>query len=137
LEVHYGTGRHAAFLTPSQITNSVKMIWLTTPFSTMSACFGKISIALFLMRIMDRSKGKASTRFLWSLIVGLFLVNLLLTIITFSQCTPVTFLWDRVNPNVSYHGTCWDSRVQQDYGYFQGGLFIHILYIASILIDNQ
>lgn len=118
LEVHYGTGRHAVYLSSSDITNSVKIIWLTVPFSTMSACFGKISIALLLMRIMDRKK---STRhFLWFLIIALFIVNLLLTIITFAQCTPVTFLWDRTNPDVSYHGTCWDHRVQQDYGYFQG-----------------
>jgi len=85
----------------------------------MSACFGKISIALLLMRIMNRNKPYEI--FLWGLIVILFVVNLLLTILTFSQCTPVTYLWDQLNPEVGYKGSCWDRHIQQNYGYFQGG----------------
>lgn len=85
----------------------------------MSACFGKISIALLLMRIMNRNKPYEI--FLWGLIVILFVVNLLLTILTFSQCTPVTYLWDQLNPEVAYKGSCWDPHIQKNYGYFQGG----------------
>lgn len=119
LEVHYGVGRHAAYLTVPHLVKAVQMIWLTAPFSTMSACFGKISIALLLMRIDDRNRSYRI--FLWCLIVLLFVVNLLLTIITFAQCTPVYFLWDRLaEPNVSYHGSCWNPNVQKNYGYFQG-----------------
>ena len=95
------------------------MIWLTTPFSTFSACFGKISIALLLMRMMNRNRPYEV--FLWGLIVILFVVNLLLTILTFSQCTPVTYLWDQLNPKVDYKGSCWDPHIQRNYGYFQGG----------------
>lgn len=90
---------------------------------------------------MDRKKN--TRRFLWSLIVALFIVNLLLTIITFAQCTPVTFLWDRTNPNITYHGTCWDHRVQQYYGYFQGGSLpgavcnLPMLMSCSILIFQR
>jgi hypothetical protein len=73
-------GRHAAYLDPDNIINPVKMIWLTTPISTMSACFGKVSIALLLKRIINRNKIQVA--FLWSLIISLLIVNLLLTIIT-------------------------------------------------------
>jgi hypothetical protein len=119
LEVYYGVGRHAVYLPPPNLIKAVEVIWLTAPFSTMSACFGKISIALLLMRIDSRNA--VYKTFLWCMIVTLFIVNLLLTIITFSQCTPVTFLWDRLNPHVNYSGSCWDPHVQQNYGYFQGG----------------
>lgn len=71
------------------------------------------------MRIMNRNKPYEI--FLWVLIVTLFLVNLLLTILTFSQCTPVTYLWDQLNPEVGYKGSCWNPDIQRNYGYFQGG----------------
>ena len=72
------------------------------------------------MRIMGRNK--AYEIFLWALIVTLFLVNLLLAILTFSQCTPVTYLWDQLDPEAGYKGSCWDPSIQRNYGYFQGGL---------------
>jgi hypothetical protein len=56
--VEYGVGQHAVYIEPSNLINAVKWIWLSTPFSTMSACFGKVSIALLLMRILGtRNKG--------------------------------------------------------------------------------
>jgi hypothetical protein len=30
---------------------------------------------------------------------------------------------------VTYHGTCWDHRIRQDYGYFQGGSLTGALYL--------
>jgi len=127
MEVHYGVGRHAMYLDPDNIIEAVKMIWLTTPFSTMSACFGKISIALLLKRIINRNRIQVA--FLWSLIISLLLVNLLLTIITFAQCRPAKFLWEQFNPQVPYKGKCWSPKVQRNYGYFQGG--------RSLILDHQ
>ncbi|KAI1354449.1 integral membrane protein [Xylaria sp. FL0043] len=116
LMVHYGVGRHAIYLLEEQRVNAVKFIWLSVPFSPGSAAVGKISIALLLMRLMNR--GRLRKAFLCALIVLLIIVNLLLIIVTFAQCRPVTFLWQRVGSNS--HGTCWSPTVQQDYGYFQG-----------------
>ncbi|KAI1125486.1 hypothetical protein F5Y10DRAFT_268024 [Nemania abortiva] len=116
LMVHYGVGRHAIYLREEQRVNAVYMIWLSAPFSPSSAAVGKISIALLLLRLMNRNRWWET--FLWILISLLVIVNLLLIIITFAQCTPVTFLWNRVGSGA--HGTCWPPTVQQDYGYFQG-----------------
>ncbi|KAI4858816.1 hypothetical protein F4820DRAFT_441582 [Hypoxylon rubiginosum] len=116
LMVHYGVGRHAFYLEEDQRVNAIYMIWLSVPFSPGSAAFGKVSIALFLMRLINRNRRQAL--FLWGLIFLLVVVNLVLIVITFAQCTPVTYLWDRVR-NVS-QGTCWAPTVQQYYGYFQG-----------------
>lgn len=114
--VHYGVGRHAFYLAEDERVNAIYMIWLSVPFSPGSAAFGKISIALFLMRLINRNRRQQI--FLWILVFLLVVVNLLLIIITFAQCTPVTFLWNRVRP--ASQGTCWAPTVQQYYGYFQG-----------------
>lgn len=114
--VHHGVGRHALYLEEDQRVNAVYMIWLSVPFSPGSAAFGKVSIALFLKRLINRNRWQEA--FLWILIFLLFAVNLVLVIVTFAQCTPVTFLWDRVK--TASQGTCWSPTVQQYYGYFQG-----------------
>jgi hypothetical protein len=118
LAVHYGVGRHALYLTDDQRVNAVYMIWLAVPFSPGSAAFGKVSIALLLMRIMNRNRFREA--FLWVLIFLLFAVNLVLIIITFAQCQPVTFLWQRVSSSPPPGGSCWDPSIQRNYGYFQG-----------------
>ena len=71
------------------------------------------------MRMMNRNKPYEI--FLWVLIVLLLVVNLLLAILIFSQCTPVTYLWDQFGPEVNYKGSCWSPRVQRNYAFFQGG----------------
>ncbi|KAI1138504.1 integral membrane protein [Hypoxylon sp. FL0543] len=116
LMVHHGVGRHALYLEEEQRVNAVYMIWLSVPFSPGSAALGKISIALFLIRLINRNRLQKS--FLWALIFLLVIVNLILVVVTFAQCTPVTFLWERVGTGA--HGTCWAPTVQQYYGYFQG-----------------
>ncbi|KAH7309199.1 integral membrane protein [Stachybotrys elegans] len=117
LMVHHGVGRHTMHLGENQRANAVYMIWLSVPFSPGSAAFGKVSIALLLIRLMNRNK--VYEAFLWVLIFLLFAITLVLVIITFAQCTPVTFLWDRVRvPPPS--GNCWDPAIQQNFGYFQG-----------------
>lgn len=118
MEVKYGVGKHAADIPAPDLLKAVEWIWISAPFSTMSACFGKISIALLILRMINRKK--AYTIFLWTLIVLLFIINLVLAIITFAQCTPVTWLWDQLNPAIKDHGSCWNPNIQKDYGYFQG-----------------
>jgi hypothetical protein len=120
LGVHYGIGHHTQYVVLSggipKLEKALEMTWLTAPFSTMSACIGKISVALLLMRIL-RPK-RAMSLFLWFIIVTLFLVNIMLTVITFAQCTPVTYLWLRIDPTVKGH--CWNPKIQTHYGIFQG-----------------
>ncbi|KAK0706041.1 hypothetical protein B0T26DRAFT_625829, partial [Lasiosphaeria miniovina] len=144
MEVHYGVGKHAAYIAPPDLIKAVEWIWISAPFSTMSACFGKISIALLIMRMINRNR--AFSAFLWTLIVLLFLINLFLTVITFAQCTPVTWLWDQLNPFAGYQGSCWDPNIQKNYGYFQGAFsafsdlvlaLFPILVIKDLKIDAK
>lgn len=115
--VHHGVGRHAVYLEEDERVNAVYMIWLSVPFSPGSAAIGKVSIALLLMRLINRNRGQKA--FLWVLIVLLLAINLVLIIITFAQCTPVTLLWERVRMNPP-RGTCWAPTIQQSYGYLVG-----------------
>ncbi len=144
MEVHYGVGRHAVHIPPPDLIKAVQWIWISAPFSTMSACFGKISIALLILRMINRNR--AYSVFLWSLIVLLFVINLVLTIITFAQCTPVEWLWDQLNPMAGYTGTCWHPDIQKNYGYFQGAFsafsdlvlaLFPILIIKDLKIDMK
>ncbi|KAI1170330.1 integral membrane protein [Nemania sp. FL0916] len=113
LMVHYGVGRHAAYLNPGQLSNALYMVWLTIALSTASAAIGKISIALLLIRLINRSRWRDT--FLWTLISLLIVVNALLIIVIFVQCTPVIKLWDPTVP-----GACWSPTIQLDIWYFQG-----------------
>lgn len=121
MQVHYGVGRHAAYIPPSELVKAVQWIWLSVPFSTMSACWAKISISLLILRMINRNRAYAIL--LWTLIFLLFTINLLLTLITFAQCTPVSWLWGQLDPILAGHsGSCWTPDVQKNYGYFQGGM---------------
>ena len=115
LEVHFGVGRHIIYLDPQQVSAASKFLWVRVPFPTFSACFGKISIAFLLMRVMNRNKFQEI--FLWAIIVSLLLINLANAIVTFASCTPVWELWQGPHPNPN----CWDPHIQQNNGYAQAG----------------
>ena len=139
LMVHYGVGRHAIYLTEDQRVNAVYMIWLTVPFSPGGAAFGKVSIALLLMRLNNRVRWQRI--FLWVMILLQFVVTLILVIVTFSQCYPVNFLWNRVRM-LPPEGVCWAPHIQQDVGYFQGSFsaasdFILALFPTLIIWNLQ
>lgn len=56
---------------------------------------------------------------LWFIIVSLFVANLLLTIITFSHCSPASHLWQRLDPSVPGHRQ--NPIFQERMELFQGG----------------
>lgn len=82
VEVHLGVGSHIVYLQPSDVVQAVKMLWIQQPFATMSACFGKISVALLPMRLMNRNKPQELV--LWLIIISLFIVNVTCVIVTFA-----------------------------------------------------
>lgn len=113
--VHYGLGRHIQDLSDYQIENSVKWIYLCEFFSIMSPCFGRISYAFLLLNIIPPKKWRK--RFLWSIIVIQFVVDVGTVIISFSQCQPIQRFWDS-----SVDGSCWDPKIQEYTGFFQGSV---------------
>ncbi|KAL8782218.1 MAG: hypothetical protein Q9213_005584 [Squamulea squamosa] len=91
VEVHYGFGRPAWYLTDHQIREFLKYTygeWIQTFASLM---WTKISICLFLMRI---PVSKAYIRPLQAGVVILVVSNVILTLLWILQCSPVSAAWD-------------------------------------------
>lgn len=106
VEVHYGFGRHKTDLTHQQYSDFTRYSygeWIQT-FATLM--FTKVSICLFLLRIVI---GKAFIRSLQVLIGALVLSNIILTILWIVQCRPVWLSW--VNPETS--GSCFTQLTLQ------------------------
>ncbi|KAI0895205.1 hypothetical protein F4806DRAFT_503186 [Annulohypoxylon nitens] len=117
LMVHWGVGKHSITLEEGDRVKAVCMIWLNVFFAPGCTSFGKSSIALFLMNLIHYQRLQRS--FLWVLIALLITTYLILIIIAFAQCTPVTYLWERFMAGT--HGTCWPATIVQYYAYFQSG----------------
>ncbi|CEL11493.1 hypothetical protein ASPCAL14595 [Aspergillus calidoustus] len=111
--VQAGTGRHIETLTHAQQIESAKYQLLSQGFHVMSTNWGKVSVALFLIRIM--AEVKQHTRAMYVGIVLLSVVNVVCVYTIYGQCTPTARAWDGEVP-----GTCWRAGVQRNYAYFQG-----------------
>ena len=99
VEVHYGFGRHKTDLSQESYLEYVRYSygeWIQT-FATLM--FTKVSICLFLLRIV---MGKAFVRSLQALIIVLVLSNIVLTIIWILQCRPVYLAWVTLEEPLSY-----------------------------------
>ncbi|KAL2785813.1 hypothetical protein BJX66DRAFT_347236 [Aspergillus keveii] len=111
--VQAGTGRHIDSLSHSQQIESAKYQLLSQGFHVMSTNWGKVSVALFLIRIM--AEVKQHTRAMYAGIVLLTVVNVVCVYTIYGQCTPTARAWDS-----AVEGSCWRAGVQRNYAYFQG-----------------
>ncbi|KAL4777259.1 hypothetical protein BDW60DRAFT_520 [Aspergillus nidulans var. acristatus] len=113
VSAHYGTGHHASDLSDYQRIESTKFNWLSQGFHVMSTNWGKVSVAIFLLRIIH--KVKHHRPMMYGGIVLLTVVNTVCVYTIYGQCTPTRKLW-----NSSGEGHCWDPTVQRNYAFFQG-----------------
>ncbi|KAI4091187.1 MAG: hypothetical protein LQ344_004300 [Seirophora lacunosa] len=91
VEVHYGFGKHARFLTPHELRQFRKYTygeWIQT-FATLM--WTKVSICLFLIRI---PQSRALKRPLQWAVAFLLLSNAVLTVMLIMQCQPLHAAWD-------------------------------------------
>jgi hypothetical protein len=112
VSIYYGLGRHIYYLDLYQITEATKWNWIVRPIDIMSIPFAKVSISLFILRLL----GPADKWQKWFLYVNMTLftvVSLLGSILTFIQCDPPRALWDTVS-----HATCWNPAVDADWATF-------------------
>ncbi|KAL4916733.1 hypothetical protein BDW62DRAFT_218556 [Aspergillus aurantiobrunneus] len=110
---YYGTGRHARDLTDYQTIQSTKFNWLSQGFHVMSTNWGKVSVAVFLLRIIQ--KVKHHKPFMYGGMVLLTIINSVCVFTIYGQCSPTARLWDS-----EVDGSCWNPNVQKDYAFFQG-----------------
>ncbi|KAL8957260.1 MAG: hypothetical protein Q9193_005420, partial [Seirophora villosa] len=91
VEVHYGFGKHARFLTPHELRQFRKYTygeWIQT-FATLM--WTKVSICLFLIRIPQSRVLKRPLQ--WAVAFLLF-SNAVLTVMLIMQCQPLHAAWD-------------------------------------------
>ncbi|KAI0015813.1 hypothetical protein F4780DRAFT_44112 [Xylariomycetidae sp. FL0641] len=96
-----------------QRQRALQFDFLAQPWLNMGSALAKVSICLFMLRLVARVR-------LWRAVLGvqvmlLLLVNLAYSFATLLQCRPLEKLW---RPAVA--GRCWGLGTQQDIGYFQG-----------------
>jgi hypothetical protein len=113
--VHCGLGRHAFYLSLDERIHVVKFFYIAGAWGFISATFGRISFALFLLSVLYLLT-TVRRIFLWALIVLQVVINLLAVIIEFVQCNPTPKLW---NPTVPGH--CLLLHVQTDIYFATGG----------------
>jgi hypothetical protein len=102
--IHYGQGRHVAYLNESQINNAYKMSNLVTFPFIFSTAITKVSIALMVLRL---TQARWMRYYMYILIASLFLVNGACVLILLAFCRPSAAFWDITIRNAK----CWDTRV--------------------------
>lgn len=122
---YYGTGRHAIDLSAYQQIQSTKYNWLSQGFHVMSTNWGKVSVALFMLRISQRAKHHRPA--MWTGIAVLTIINAVCVYTIYGQCTPTARLW-----NSEVDGSCWDPNVQKNYAFFQGCM-LRSYYLLSVI----
>lgn len=126
----YGLGRHFLSLDPVRAAYCVKLLRIPEFFLIFSTIFLKISISLFLKRILlvffpkpravhrQLTKGPFSLTskewkvFFWCFIAFNTMTSTLDAAIVFPQCIPVEYNW-----NNGVKGTCWPDSVINGTGF--------------------
>jgi hypothetical protein len=81
----------------------------------MSTNWGKVSVELFLLRIIQKVKSRRHKPAMYAGLVAMTLANAVCVYTIYGQCSPTSRLWDQ-----NVEGECWDLEVQRDYAFFQG-----------------
>jgi hypothetical protein len=118
VEVTHGYGRHDYYLGIQEAIVLMEYSVLATAVIVLSTMFAKASICFLLLRLLGDAAAKKRKIFLYSLLVVLFVYNVVDVISLFVQCSPTRKVWNRKLP-----GTCWKPNVQEGFGLMQGGAF--------------
>lgn len=115
-EVFNGLGRHEYYLEPSQRRNYQALAWADWVQVFITLLLTKISICLFLLRIVNSSK---VTRFMYGLIGFMVLFTAVCVFLFLGICRPLKAYWD-----VGVQGTCLSDRQVESIVIAQGVLSI-------------
>jgi hypothetical protein len=103
-EVLHGAGRHIAYLDPKTASIGLKLNFATQPIYLWAITVGKVSIALFLLRI---APAKLYKNFLWSMIIFLLAYNTACSATIILQCENLAIIWDN-----TVRTTCWEPETR-------------------------
>ena len=115
--LHYGIARHQYFLAPANARIAIEMDWSSHAFVITALGLGKVSFAIFLMRITPKTK-KWMKWLLHGYSALLVVINVTLIILTYAQRNLVAGLWD---PTIG--AKCLPPHILESYAIFQSGTF--------------
>lgn len=96
--------------------NTIRLTELLTILEALSLwtwSLPKLPVATLLVRLFGGTYKKRLALILYLLVAFLLISVTALTVVTFTQCTPIAKNWDR-----NTGGTCWDRRVYLTISYF-------------------
>ncbi|KAL2826467.1 hypothetical protein BDW59DRAFT_179574 [Aspergillus cavernicola] len=112
---YWGLGSSITDLSYTEIVHVLKYAMISMPFGVFAPLLGRISFILFLLASVV-TVHKLRRKLLWTLIGLQVVINIIPIILQFTQCDPVSALW---NP-LQLLSSCQGAVVVQRYGYFQG-----------------
>lgn len=116
VQVNAGFGRHMALLSVHQRMEALKWNWLASPFLVLSLATSKVSICLFLLRVLKKTHAKRRKYFLYLIIGSIVGLSVPAAGYCLGQCQPVEKLWNKKVP-----GFCHDHDIFVKVGYTYGG----------------
>ncbi|KAI1401016.1 hypothetical protein F4819DRAFT_487080 [Hypoxylon fuscum] len=106
--VFYGLGRHKDDIkNPHDLSQAIKYTVIAPVLSIISSSSSKISILIFLIRLMGITANRWHIYFLWGMGALLVLLNIMAIVVILRFCSPVAFQWDK-----SIDGTCINPNIQ-------------------------
>lgn len=102
--VRFGLGRRRALITPNNLVQALKLLYVGRFFGIIALAISKTSFAVTLLHL---ARGKWQRIVVWFIIISLNIVMWTCGFSLFFQCWPVSKAWDLNAP-----GTCWDSQIQ-------------------------
>ncbi|KAI9760802.1 MAG: hypothetical protein M4579_001432 [Chaenotheca gracillima] len=109
-----GFGRHIISLAPEKAGQAIKYAYLAQTPNAMAQCFGRMSFAWFLVRVIGVTKTRRWI--LYSIMAGQFVINVMFISVNLGNCRPINKYWNPLIP-----GSCWSPLVIEYAGYLQGG----------------
>jgi hypothetical protein len=124
VSVKHGNGKHHWQLDDGDYEYVNFCGWLTQLFLFPLLALLKTSICLLVLRIKDQRRLRY---FLWGIIAGLILTNLLPEIILLAECSPVDAYWKGDST------TCWNPKVRIYSIYLQTAYSVTTDLLCSLL----
>ncbi|KAL1652045.1 hypothetical protein SLS58_000169 [Diplodia intermedia] len=116
-ETKYGLGKHAVVMLsdPVSYTQFSKWLYIHSLIIMVAVSAVKVSIALFLMRLAERTR---KVRFLWGMIVFLVLFTISCACTLIFQCSPISAAWDYSLRMPPANAKCFSMSTFRNIGMF-------------------
>ncbi|OMP86311.1 hypothetical protein BK809_0003481 [Diplodia seriata] len=116
-ETKYGLGKHTVVMLsdPVSSTQFSKWLYIHSLIIMVAVSAVKVSIALFLMRLAERTR---KVRFLWGMIVFLVLFTVSCACTLIFQCSPIAAAWDYSLRMPPANSKCFSMSTFRNIGMF-------------------